>query len=134
MWWFKRAVLLKTFADSQAMHPWFMDYERLEPGIRELVWTLNQTDLVETLSSCEGHPELPDWVGDHWWNGLRSCAIVNSAQPVDWVMHRLRKLAQDWKDVQLIVRDDMERWEQWLGISSQPCPTGNCPQQPGPSH
>ena len=61
MWWFKRAVLRPTFANVQAMHPWFLDYEQLEPGIRELVWTLNQTDLVETLTSCEGHPESPDW-------------------------------------------------------------------------
>ncbi len=48
MWWFKQAVLRPTFADVQAMHPWFLDYEQLEPGVRELVWTLNQTDLVET--------------------------------------------------------------------------------------
>ena len=61
MWWFKQAVLNTTFADVQAMHPWFLDYANLEPGVRELVWTLNQTDMVETLSSCEGHPELPYW-------------------------------------------------------------------------
>ena len=61
MWWFKQAVLRPTFSDVQVMHPWFLDYDQLEPGVRELVWTLNQTDLVETLSSCEGHPEFPDW-------------------------------------------------------------------------
>ena len=115
MWWFKRAVLLKTFADSQAMHPWFLDYERLEPRIRELVWTLNQTDLVETLSSCEGHPELPDWWETTGGTAYVLC-LVNDPKEWDWVMHRLRKLAQDWKDVQLIVRDDRERWEQWLGF------------------
>ena len=115
MWWFKRAVLLKTFAASQAMHPWFMDYEQLEPGIRELVWTLNQTDLVETLSSCEGHPELPDWWETTGGTAYVLC-LVNNSKEWDWVTHRLRQLAQDWQDVQLIVRDDRERWEQWLGF------------------
>ena len=71
MWWFKRAVLRPTFADVQAMHPWFLDYEHLEPGVRELVRTLNQTDLVETLSSCEGHPELP-----YWWETTGGTAYV----------------------------------------------------------
>ena len=115
MWWFKRAVLLQTFPDAQAMHPWFMDYEQLEPGVRELVWTLNQTDLVETLSSCEGHPELPDWWETTGGTAYVLC-LVNSPSQWDWVMHRLRKLAQDWEGVQLIVKDDRERWEQWLGF------------------
>ena len=115
MWWFKRAVLLQTFPDSQAMHPWFMDYERLEPGVRELVWTLNRTDLVETLSSCEGHPELPDWWETTGGTAYVLC-LVNRPRQWDWVLHRLRQLAQDWKEVQLIVRDDRERWEQWLGF------------------
>ena len=115
MWWFKRAVLRPTFADVQAMHPWFLDYGQLEPGVRELVWTLNQTDLVETLSSCEGHPELQDW-----WESTGGTAyvlyLVTSPNQWDRVLHRLRQLAQGWKDVQLIVRDDPEQWEQWLGF------------------
>ena len=116
MWWFKRAVLRPTFADVQAMHPWFLNYEQLEPGIRELVWTLNQTDLVETLSSCEGHPEL-----SYWWETTGGTAyvlyLVNS--PARWarVLHQLRRMAQDWKDVQLIVQDARE---QWLGFQVSP--------------
>ena len=117
MWWFKRAVLLRTIPDAQAMHPWFLDYEHLEPGIRELVWTLNQTDLVETLSSCEGHPELPDWWETTGGTAYVLC-LVNSPSQWDWVMHRLRKLARDWEGVQLIVKDDRERWEQWLGFQA----------------
>ena len=115
MWWFKRAVLLPTFADVQAMHPWFLDYAQLEPGVRELVWTLNQTGLVETLSSCEGHPELP-----YWWETTGGTAyvlcLVTNPDRWDRVLHRLRQLAQDWKHVQLIVQDDGEEWEQWLGF------------------
>ena len=112
MWWFKRAVLRATFADAQAMHPWFLDYEQLEPGVRELVWTLNQTDLVETLSSCEGHPEFPDWWEATGGTAFVLCLVTNPGQ---WerVLHQLRQLAQDWKDVQLIVRGDQE---QWLGF------------------
>ena len=112
MWWFKRAVLRPTFADVQAMHPWFLDYEQLEPGVRELVRTLNQTDLVETLTSCEGHPELPDW-----WEttGGTAYVLLLVTNPDRWerVLHQLRRLAEDWKDVQLIVRGDRE---QWLGF------------------
>ena len=115
MWWFKRAVLRPTFPDVQAMHPWFLDYEKLEPGVRELVWTLNQTDLVETLSSCEGHPELPDWWETTGGTAYVLCLVTSPSQ-WDRVLHRLRQLAQDWKDVQLIVRDDQEQWEQWLGF------------------
>ena len=89
MWWFKRAVLRPTFADVQAMHPWFLDYEQLEPGVRELVRTLNQTDLVETLSSCEGHPEFPDW-----WEATGGTAYVLCLVtcPTGWdsVLHRLQ--------------------------------------------
>ncbi len=115
MWWFKRAVLLPTFADVQAMHPWFLDYAQLEPGVRELVWTLNQTGLVETLSSCEGHPEQPYWWETTGGTAYVLCLVTNPSQ-WDRVLHRLRLLAQDWKDVQLIVRDDQEQWEQWLGF------------------
>ena len=118
MWWFKRAVLRPTFADVQAMHPWFLDYQHLEPGVRELVWTLNQTDLVETLSSCEGHPELP-----YWWETTGGTAYVLYLviNPSQWrrVLHRLRQLAQDWKDVRLIVRDSHE---QWLGFQVSHAP------------
>lgn len=115
MWWFKQAVLRPTFADVQAMHSWFLDYEQLEPGVRELVRTLNQTDLVETLSSCEGHPELPDW-----WEATGGTAYVLClvTGPKQWgrVLDRLQQLAQGWKDVQLIVRDDQGQREQWLGF------------------
>ena len=55
MWWFKQAVLNTTFADAQAMHPWFLDYANLEPGVRELVWTLNQTDMAVSYT----HQTLP---------------------------------------------------------------------------
>ena len=115
MWWFKRAVLRPTFADAQAMHPWFLNYKQLEPGVRELVWSLNQTDLVETLSSCEGHPELQEWWETTGGTAYVLCLVTN---PGRWerVLHRLRRLAQDWKGVQLIVQDDRERREQWLGF------------------
>ena len=115
MWWFKRAVLRPTFAGVQAMHPWFLDYDQLEPGVRELVWTLNQTDLVETLTSCEGHPESPDWWEITGGTAYVLCLVTNPDQ-WDRVLHRLRQLAKDWKDVQLIVRDDWEQREQWLGF------------------
>ena len=115
MWWFKRAVLLPTFADVQAMHPWFLDYKQLEPGVRELVWTLNQTGLVETLSSCEGHPELPDWWETTDGTAYVLCLVTNPSR-WDRVLHRLWQLAQDWKEVQLIVRDDREQGEQWMGF------------------
>ena len=121
MWWFKRAVLRPTFADVQAMHPWFLDYHHLEPGVRELVWTLNQTDLIETLSSCEGHPELP-----YWWETTGGTAYVLYlvTRPSQWdrVLHQLRQLAQDWKDVQLVVRDDPDDREQWLVFQVSPAP------------
>ena len=112
MWWFKRAVLRPTFADAQAMHPWFLDYEQLEPGVRELVRTLNQTDMVETLSSCEGHPESPDWWETTGGTAYVLCLVTDPTQ-WDRALHRLRQLAQGWEDVQLIVRDDRE---QWLGF------------------
>ena len=115
MWWFKRAVLRPGFPDVQAMHPWFLDYEQLEPGVRELVWTLNQTDLVETLSSCEGHPEVPDWWEITGGTAYVLCLVTRPSQ-WDRVLHRLRQLAQGWQEVQLIVRDDPEQSEQWLGF------------------
>ena len=115
MWWFKQAVLRPTFSDVQAMHPWFMDYEQLEPGIRELVWTLNQTDLVETLSSCEGHPEFPDWWEITGGTAYVLCLVTRPSQ-WDRVLQRLRQLALDWKEVQLIVQEDPEQSEQWLGF------------------
>ena len=115
MWWFKRAVLRTTFPDVQAMHPWFLDYEQLEPGVRGLVWTLNQTDLVETLSSCEGHPELPDWWETTGGTAYVLC-LVTSPSRWNGVLNRLRQLAQDWTEVQLIIQDDRERMEQWLGF------------------
>jgi len=117
MWWFKRAVLRTTFAEAQAMHPWFLNYEQLEPGVRELVRTLNQTDLVETLSSCEGHPELPDWWDTTGGTAYVLCLVTSPSQ---WnqVLNRLRQLAQDWTEVQLIVRDDRERSEQWMGFQA----------------
>ncbi len=112
MWWFKRAVLHPTFADVQAMHPWFLNYEQLEPGVRELVWTLNQTDLVETLSSCEGHPEWPEWWEITGGTAYVLCLVLS---PSKWnpVLDQLRQLAEDWKDVQLMVRGSRE---QWLGF------------------
>ena len=115
MWWFKQAVLRPTFADAQAMHSWFLDYDQLEPGVRELVWALNQTDLVETLSSCEGHPELPDWWEATGGTAYVLCLVTRPSQ-WDQMLHRLRRLAQGWKEVQLVVRDDREQPEQWLGF------------------
>ena len=115
MWWFKQAVLRTTFPDAQAMHPWFLEYPNLEPGIRELVWTLNQTDMVETLSSCEGHPELPYWWEDSGGTAYVLCWVT---RPGEWnrLLHRLQQLAQDWKHVQLIIGDEREQSEQWLGF------------------
>ena len=101
------------------MHPWFLDYELLEPGVRELVWTLNQTDLVETLSSCEGHPELPDWWETTGGTAHVLCVVTNPSQ-WDRVLHQLRQLAQDWKEVQLIVRGDREQWLGFQVSHSQP--------------
>lgn len=115
MWWFKQAVLRTTSSDVQVMHPWFLDYEQLEPGVRELVRTLNQTDLVETLSSCEGHPEFPDWWEITGGTAYVLCLVTRPSQ-WDRVLHRLQQLAQDWKEVQLIVQDDREQSEQWLGF------------------
>lgn len=115
MWWFKRAVLLPTFANVQAMHPWFLDYTQLEPGVRELVWTLNQTGLVETLSSCEGHPELQDWWESAGGTAYVLCLVTNPGQ-WDRVLHRLRQRAQQWEQVRLIVQDDQDQSEQWLGF------------------
>ena len=43
------------------------------------------------------------------------CLVISPSQ-WDRVLQRLRQLAQDWKDVQLIVRDDPEQGEQWLGF------------------
>ena len=128
MWWFKRAVLLQTFADVQAMHPWFMDYEQLEPGIRELVWTLNQTDLVETLSSCEGHPELPDWWEITGGTAYVLCLVTSPSQ-WDGVLNQLRQLAQDWKEVQLIVQGDREQWLGFQVSHAQPEPARNALDQ-----
>ena len=119
MWWFKRAVLRPTFADVQAMHPWFLNYEQLEPGVRELVWTLNQTDLVETLSSCEGHPELPDWWEATGGTAYVLCAVTNPSR-WDRVLDQLRQLAQDWKDVQLTVQGDREQWLGFQVTRTQP--------------
>ena len=112
MWWFKRAVLRPTFPDAQAMHPWFLNYEQLEPGVRDLVWTLNQTDLVETLSSCEGHPEMPEWWETTGGTAYVLCLVTS---PSGWnrVLDQLRRMAEDWKDVELIVQGDRE---QWLGF------------------
>ena len=115
MWWFKQAVLLPTLPDVQAMHPWFLDYEQLEPGVRELVWTLNQTDLVETLSSCEGHPELSYWWEDTGGTAYVLCLVTNPSR-WDRMLHQLRQLAQDWNDVQLIVQGEEDDQEQWLGF------------------
>ncbi len=119
MWWFKRAVLRPVFAEVQAMHPWFLDYDQLEPGVRDLVWSLNQTDLVETLTSCEGHPELP-----YWWETTGGTAyvlyLVTNPGRWDRVLDRLRQMAQDWKDVQLIVRGERE---QWMGFQVSHGPT-----------
>ena len=119
MWWFKRAVLRPTFPDVQAMHPWFLGYEHLEPGVRELVWTLNQTDLVETLSSCEGHPESPDWWETTGGTAYVLCLVTS---PSRWnrVLDQLRQLAQDWKDVQLIVRGGREQWLGFQASHAQP--------------
>lgn len=119
MWWFKRAVLRPTFADVQAMHPWFLDYEQLEPGVRELVWTLNQTDMVETLSSCEGHPEFPEW-----WEATGGTAyvllLVTSPSRWNRVLQQLRQLAHDWNDVKLIVRGSREQWLGFQASQAQP--------------
>ena len=128
MWWFKQAVLRPTFADAQAMHPWFLDYEQLEPGVRELVWTLNQTDLVETLTSCEGHPELPDWWETTGGTAYVLCLVTSPSQ---WerVLDQLRQLAQDWRDVQLVVQGDREQWLGFQVNHAQPEVARNCLDQ-----
>ena len=120
MWWFKQAVLNTTFADVQAMHPWFLDYANLEPGVRELVWTLNQTDMVETLSSCEGHPEVPYWWEESGGTAYVLCRVTSHGE---WnqLLHRLRQLAQHWQHVQLIIEDDIDQSEQWLGFRVIDC-------------
>ena len=119
MWWFKQAVLRPTFPDVQVMHPWFMNYDQLEPGIRELVWTLNQTDLVETLTSCEGHPEMPEWWEETGGTAYVQCLVTN---PSGWneALDRLRHLAQDWEEVQLVVQGDREQWLGFQVSQSEP--------------
>ena len=119
MWWFKQAVLRPTFPDVQVMHPWFMNYDQLEPGIRELVWTLNQTDLVETLTSCEGHPEMPEWWEETGGTAYVQCLVTN---PGGWneALDRLRQLAQDWEEVQLVVQGDREQWLGFQVSQSEP--------------
>lgn len=125
MWWFKRATLRPTFADAQAMHPWFLEYQRLEPGVKELVWTLNQTDLVETLSSCQGHPEMPEW-----WETTGGTAYVLHLviNPSRWeqVLEQLQQLAKSWTDVELLVRNDEESREQWLAFQVRYGPPEAC--------
>jgi hypothetical protein len=107
MWWFKRAVLHVTYPEAQLMHPWFLDYSLLEPRIRELVRALNQTDLVETLSSCEGHPESP---------------LCRVTRPTRWkrVLPRLQELAQGWLDVELVLEGTREQWLGFRVWSGQP--------------
>ena len=119
MWWFKQAVLRPTFPDVQVMHPWFMNYDQLEPGIRELVWTLNQTDLVETLTSCEGHPEMPEWWEETGGTAYVQCLVTN---PSRWnrVLDQLRQLSQDWREVQLVVQGDREQWLGFQVSQSEP--------------
>jgi hypothetical protein len=115
MWWFKRAVLAPAPPDVQLMHPWFIDYDALEPGIKDLVWTLNQTDLVETLSSCEGHPDSPGW----WDSGGVAYVLYRVNRPTRWkrVLQQVLDQSQEWRDVELVLEG---RREQWLGFSAQP--------------
>jgi hypothetical protein len=115
MWWFKRAVLVPAPPDVQLMHPWFMDYDILEPGIKDLVWALNQTDLVETLSSCEGHPDSREW----WDSGGAAHVLYRVNRPTRWkrVLQRVLSQSQDWHDVELVLEG---RREQWLRFRVQP--------------
>ena len=114
MWWFKRAVLVPAPPDVQLMHPWFMDYDVLEPGIKDLVWALNQTDLVETLSSCEGHPDSPEW----WNSGGVAHVLYRVNRPTRWkrMLQRIQDQSQGWCDVELVVEG---RREQWLRFGVQ---------------
>src|SRR5919106_6683815 len=118
MWWFKRAVLHVTYPEAQLMHPWFLDYSLLEPRIRELVRALNQTDLVETLSSCEGHPESPEW----WRSSGMAYVLCRVTRPTRWkrVLCRLHELAQDWPDVELVLEGTREQWLGFRLRSGQP--------------
>ena len=71
--------------------------------------------MVETLSSCEGHPELPYWWEDSGGTAYVLCWVT---RPDEWsrLLHRLQQLAQDWEHVQLIIGYEREQSEQWLGF------------------
>ncbi|MBM3934144.1 MAG: hypothetical protein FJ319_07565 [SAR202 cluster bacterium] len=56
--------MLRTDPDVQIMHPWFIDYRLLDAPVRDLVWAMNHTGMVETLCSCGGHTESAEWVED----------------------------------------------------------------------
>ena len=101
---------------------------RFEPGVRELVWTLNQTDLVETLTSCQGHPEDP-----YWWETTGGTAYVLCVvtSPSKWNSGAGSVAAASrWLEGGPTVST---RWPGAVaGVSSQPCTTGIRPQSLGP--
>jgi len=90
------------------MHPWYLDYSKLDASIRGLVRALNGTDLVETLCSCGGHPESQRWqmeVGAAY-------VLYRVLHPCRWmeVVSRLERLADSWEGVRFLTRGKREQW------------------------
>lgn len=108
MWWFKQAVLHRTEPEVQLMHPWYLDYSKLDESVRGLVYALNCTDLVETLSSCGGHPESRSWQED---TGA-AYVLCRVLHPCRWaeVVSRLEVTSRSWDGVRFLTRGKREQW------------------------
>ncbi|MBM3925226.1 MAG: hypothetical protein FJ320_04455 [SAR202 cluster bacterium] len=115
MWWFKRAAFHKAEPQSQIMHPWYLDYELVEEPIRGLVWSLNHTDLVETLSSCCGHPENEEWAA----NSRVGYVLYRVIRPSLWkvVLTEIQKASASWSAVELLIGG---RREQSMAFQARP--------------
>ncbi|MBM3949581.1 MAG: hypothetical protein FJ312_10190 [SAR202 cluster bacterium] len=108
MWWFKQAVLHQTEPEVQLMHPWYLDYSKLDVSIRGLVYALNCTDLVETLCSCGGHPESRRWQEE---TGA-AYVLYRVLHPCRWteVVSRLERTSGSWDGVRFLTQGKREQW------------------------
>jgi hypothetical protein len=60
--WLESAARKVIDPRLQVMRPSEIRYDWLEEPVRELIWLLNHSGVVETLGSCGGHPdEEPEW-------------------------------------------------------------------------